>query len=389
MATRESIYFEKSTTKVTQSGISTVTGEVSDLLCEGEILGLVDNYYTFVGKLGGQGYDSATEHKFVAGDSSNGQLRSVYFNEEPILNQENLYNYQDIKIRIVKGDPTGDIDKRATSTLKPELSFTKSINERLRGPTNALYPTFIPKYYRILNKEIKNINLNIKFSSLYSIKPGEDDPLMAQVEIRVDIRPIFGLKRVDFYENVLGGADIRITEGNLTSAYMKVFPVDLSPLINKIVVDSDFLGWELRVTRRTAEPTDGKTKSETFVDSITEVYSDDLSYPNSAMVYSSFDAEFFSEIPNRYYDVRMRKIKIPEGYDPIKRKQTDDRWNGIFQEYNAWSDNPAWCFYDLINNKRFGLGKYIDANLIDKWTLFSIAQNWIHRRNREHVGDSG
>ena len=381
MPTRESIHFTTSGIVVKASGISTITGEVSDLLCEGEIEGLVDNYYTFKGTLGGQGYDSAEEHKLVTNSNGGvGFLRSVYFNEEPILNQENLYNYQNIKIRVLKGGQLGDNDPRDPLILKPELSFTRSINERLRGPTRSVGVVALsPKYYRILNKEAKKLNVNIKFASLYSVEPGKDDPLKAVVEIKVDVRPVFGgNQKVNFAENVASGS--RFTTGNLTSAYMKVFSIDLSSLMGsdpnwkKLIEDnSNFIGWELKVTRLTDEATDGKTKSETFVDSIAEVYSDNLSYPNSAIAYSSFDAEFFSEIPSRYYDVRMRKIQIPNGYNPITRRQSGN-WNGTFKENNEWSDNPAWCFYDLINNKRFGLGKYIDANLIDKWTLFSIAR---------------
>ncbi|NBW18452.1 MAG: host specificity protein J, partial [Caulobacteraceae bacterium] len=106
-------------------------------------------------------------------------------------------------------------------------------------------------------------------------------------------------------------------------------------------------------------------------DSITEVYSDRFVYPDAALVFSKFDARYFNEIPSRSYNVRLLKVKVPINYDPITKNYTGP-WNGKFKV--AWTDNPAWCFYDLITNNRYGLGKYIDSTLTDKWTLYEIAQ---------------
>jgi hypothetical protein len=89
------------------------------------------------------------------------------------------------------------------------------------------------------------------------------------------------------------------------------------------------------------------------------------------MVFSKFDARYFSDIPKRSYKVRLLKVKIPTNYDPIS-KTYSGAWNGQFKV--AWTDNPAWCFYDLLTNNRFGLGKYIDSNLTDKWSLYEIGQ---------------
>ena len=161
-------------------------------------------------------------------------------------------------------------------------------------------------------------------------------------------------------------------------------------------------------------------KNSTFIDSLTEVYGTTLLYPYSSMIYSQFDARSFSRIPSRAYDAKLIKIKVPNNYDPvlktygksdsttthrartgstiwspagIKNGETEDDsfWDGEFKNsyfsaettektniqgkyFREWTDNPAWCFYDLLTNPRYGLGEYIKENEIDKWALYEIAQ---------------
>ena len=132
---------------------------------------------------------------------------------------------------------------------------------------------------------------------------------------------------------------------------------------------------------------------KSFIDSVTEVFQTSLSYPNSAVIGSRFEAEFFSQIPNRAFDAKLLKVKIPSNYDPITRTYHGD-WDGTFSTEDEgpygksgstyvaasrdlgkyWTDNPAWIFYDLVTNKRYGLGKYIETVNIDKWSLYKIAQ---------------
>jgi hypothetical protein len=94
------------------------------------------------------------------------------------------------------------------------------------------------------------------------------------------------------------------------------------------------------------------------------------------MVRSKFTADFFSSIPARSYDVKLLKVKIPNTYDPALKTYTESAggWDGTFKTAKEWTDNPAWCFYDLITNKRYGLGNYIDETYVDKWSLYEIAK---------------
>ena len=360
----ESVFFYEGTTL--KSGIAISTGIISDLLCEGEIEGIVNYENALAGTLGSIGYDSNTQSTFSF-------LRSIYFNEEPVVDKEGRYNFQNVNIRVEKGAPNGDVNIE-TNALRPDIAFTRTINERLRGPTSATAdPKVFAKKYRITNKNISSLKVNIKLASLYSTSELNGELIPSTVMVKVLCRPIYVSTISEFI--TLGGSLQKTITGTLTSTYLRSIILDLAPTIDtlNLKTDKNFLGWEIQVYRSSVEPTTTAERNQSFVDSITEVYDSSLSYPNSAVVYSAFDAEYFSETPDRYYDVRMSKVNVPSNYDPILRKYTGS-WAGQFKAAKEWTDNPAWCFYDLLSNARYGLGKYLKSNLIDKWTLYRIAQ---------------
>ena len=135
--------------------------------------------------------------------------------------------------------------------------------------------------------------------------------------------------------------------------------------------NSNTIGWEIEVEPAYVESVDINIIAKSSIDSITEIYDDYLSLPNTAGVITTFDSRFFTSIPQRSYDARLLKVKIPSNYNPYS-KTYNGVWDGNFNL--GWTDNPAWCFYDLITNDRYGLGRYIDPNLTDKWTLYEISQ---------------
>ena len=131
--------------------------------------------------------------------------------------------------------------------------------------------------------------------------------------------------------------------------------------------------WDIRVTRISDDPATSNIQGDLYWLSYTEqVNSRFFSWPNVAGVAITFDAEDFGgAIPTRAYDVMGLIIKIPSNYDPYSRTYSGF-WDGTFKE--DWTDNPAWIFYDLLTNKRYGLGDNIDAAQIDKFALYQIAQ---------------
>ena len=135
--------------------------------------------------------------------------------------------------------------------------------------------------------------------------------------------------------------------------------------------NSNTIGWEIEVEPVYTESVDINIVAKSSIDSVTEIYDDYLSLPNTAGIITTFDSRFFTSIPQRSYDARLLKVKIPSNYDPYS-KTYNGNWDGNFNL--GWTDNPAWCFYDLVTNDRYGLGRYIDPNLTDKWTLYEISK---------------
>lgn len=121
--------------------------------------------------------------------------------------------------------------------------------------------------------------------------------------------------------------------------------------------------------------------------SVTEITPVKLSYPNSVVIGTRVNAKDYPSLPNRTYNLRLKRIPVPNSdtYDPETRRYLQN-WNGLFagqQEKNdsipedakVWTDNPAWCMYDLISNKNYGVGRFgIKKENIDKWTIYKIAK---------------
>lgn len=129
--------------------------------------------------------------------------------------------------------------------------------------------------------------------------------------------------------------------------------------------------WDIRVRRITADSTTSALQNKTFWAAYTEIVDGKFRYPNSAIVGIRIDASQFDNIPKRSYDLKMLKVKVPSNYDVATRSYAGI-WDGTFKV--SWTDNPAWCFYDLITNTRYGLGDFIPEAQVDKWTLYAIGR---------------
>jgi predicted phage tail protein len=127
----------------------------------------------------------------------------------------------------------------------------------------------------------------------------------------------------------------------------------------------------VRATRLSGDSTSAAIQNRTFFDSLTLLWDEKLRYPNTAMLGLSIDAQQFASIPRMAFLIKGIKVLIPSNYNPLTRVYTGS-WNGTFTR--AWTDNPAWIWYDMLTNTRYGLGGLLDSTLIDKYSLYSIAQ---------------
>ncbi|HBU6575765.1 TPA: host specificity protein J, partial [Citrobacter amalonaticus] len=130
--------------------------------------------------------------------------------------------------------------------------------------------------------------------------------------------------------------------------------------------------WTVRLRKITADANSAKIGDAMTLQSYTEVIDAKLRYPNTALLYIEFDSsQFNGSIPQISCEPRGRVIRVPDNYNPETRTY-GGTWTGAFKW--AWTDNPAWVFYDLVVTDRFGLGNRLTAANIDKWTLYQVAQ---------------
>jgi predicted phage tail protein len=127
----------------------------------------------------------------------------------------------------------------------------------------------------------------------------------------------------------------------------------------------------VRLTRVTPDSTSQYLNNDIIWYTLAAGQEEKYRYPGSVLVGWQFDSSQFSSMPTRSYTCKMLRVKIPSNYDPITRAYSGI-WLGDFKI--AWTDNPAWCFYDLLTNTRYGLGSRIPAEMIDKWSLYTISQ---------------
>lgn len=127
-------------------------------------------------------------------------------------------------------------------------------------------------------------------------------------------------------------------------------------------------------------------KEKLSLGAVTEITPVKLNYPNSVVIGTRVNAKDVSSIPERTYDLRLKKVAIPSNYNPETKRYTSEAWNGLFIGQTSktdkvpdglkyWTDNPAWCLYDLLSDKRYGVGKFgIKPENIDRWTLYRIGR---------------
>ncbi|MGO3570263.1 MAG: host specificity protein J [Serratia grimesii] len=153
-------------------------------------------------------------------------------------------------------------------------------------------------------------------------------------------------------------------DGKTTTKYERSHRIDLPTATT---------GWQVRVRRLTPNSTSNRIADKMVIESITELIDVKLRYPETALLFVQFDAKQFQNIPAVSCEPKMGIVRVPTTYDPITRSYTGT-WDGSFKW--AWTNNPAWVFYDLLVNDRYSIGERIKAeNLVmTKFDLYAIAQ---------------
>lgn len=203
------------------------------------------------------------------------------------------------------------------------------------------------------NTQLSAVRLRLKWPSLF--KQEDDGDLVGySVNYAIDLQTDGGT-----WQTVLNTS----VTGKTTSGYERSHRIDLPQAGST---------WTIRLRKITADANSAKIGDTMTLQSFTEVIDAKLRYPNTALLYIEFDSsQFNGSIPQISCEPRGRVIRVPDTYDPETRTYSGT-WTGAFKW--AWTDNPAWIFYDLVVTDRFGLGNRLTAANIDKWTLYQVAQ---------------
>lgn len=203
------------------------------------------------------------------------------------------------------------------------------------------------------NTQLSAVRLRLKWPSLYK-QENDGDLVGYSINYAIDLQTDGGA-----WQTVLNTS----VTGKTTSGYERSHRIDLPQAGST---------WTIRLRKLTADANSAKIGDTMTLQSFTEVIDAKLRYPNTALLYIEFDSsQFNGSIPQIACEPRGRVIRVPDTYDPETRSYSGT-WTGSFKW--AWTDNPAWIFYDLVVTDRFGLGDRLTAANIDKWTLYQVAQ---------------
>ncbi|HBS1474953.1 TPA: DUF1983 domain-containing protein [Klebsiella pneumoniae] len=203
------------------------------------------------------------------------------------------------------------------------------------------------------NTQLSAVRVRLKWPSL--MKQEDDGDVVGNtVEYAIDLQTDGGA-----WQTVLETA----VTGKATSGYERSHRIDLPQAGST---------WTLRLRKITPDANSVKVGDVMTLQSYTEVIDAKLRYPNTALLYIEFDAsQLNGSIPQISCEPRGRVIRVPDNYNPETREYTGV-WTGGFKW--AWTDNPAWIYYDIVTADRFGLGNRLSSANISKWTLYQIAQ---------------
>lgn len=265
--------------------------------------------------------------------------QSIYLNQVPIQNPDGGLNFAGVTV----DTRSGTQDQEYIPGF-PSVENEISVNVELRSDQ--------PVVRTVSGSDLSAVRIRLAVPALQKVDEENGDRNGYSISYAVDVAVDGGA-----YTTVLNDA---IT-GKTTTQYERSRRIDL-PAGSQ---------WQVRIRRLTPNQNNSLISDTVNVLSMTEIIDVKLRYPNSALCAVQVDASQFQNIPSRSYRVWGRIIRVPSNYDPIGRTYTGV-WDGTFK--SAWTNNPAWVFFDIVTNDRFGLGNRIPLDWVDKWRLYQIAQ---------------
>ncbi len=288
---------------------------VLDLIGEGEIGGLVDG------------------------------AKSIFFNNTPLQADDGTFNFKDVSFEV-----------RTGTSNQTVIPITRNV-ARTKPTGFSTVAQATPKVVQIVDDTVDAVSVQITVPALQRFTD-EGDIFGTSIELKIEIRYSGGS-----YSTVVHGNDGTIS-GRTPDTYIRDYLINLN---GAFPVD-------IRVTRITGDSGSSKLSNEFQWNNYVEIKYDQRTYPNSALVGLKVDAEQFNAIPTRKYLVKGTKVKIP--HNATVRADGSLAYSGTFNGTLGaaqYTNDPAWCLYDLLTSSRYGLGAHIEEADLDKFSFYAAS----------------
>ena len=264
-------------------------------------------------------------------------MKSVYLDKTPLANADGSFNFKNVSVYANAGTQDQDV-------LREFNSVEKEINVGTKVLKNK------PIIKTVTDVNVNRIRMTLGVERLM-VQEDNGDTNPTSVSMLVEV-----LK-----DNSVVGSRTYTFNGKYSNTYREMFDMT--------VPNAPF---SIRVSRVEPDSSTNKLQNNCFWASYTEIIDKQFAYPNTALVGIKIDSDYFGNIPTRNYEINGLIIKVPSNYNPETHTYTSDFWDGSFKL--AWTNNPAWVFYDLVTNTRYGMGKRLQDFNIDKWQLYAIGR---------------
>ncbi|MFX3669809.1 host specificity protein J [Xanthomonas prunicola] len=266
-------------------------------------------------------------------------LQSVYLDGTPLQSADGSFNFQNVRVQMRSGTQ----DQESIAGF-PDVENEIAIGVELTSDT--------PVVRTVSGAELSSVRIRVATPTLQKTDTTNADITGYRITYAVDIATDGGA-----YSTVLTDT----ISGKTTSLYERSRTLDLPPGSQ----------WQIRIRRLTPNANSGTVGDVMYAQAITEIIDAKLRYPNTALLAIELDASQFQAIPTVASDINGRIIQVPSNYNPDTRSYSGI-WDGSFK--SALSDNPAWVFFDIVTQDRFGMGNTIPMAWVDRWRLYQIAQ---------------
>jgi predicted phage tail protein len=380
--------------------------EFLDVLCEGPIEGFVNKYGGVIS--GGDIREGIFLNDVQVKSTESGQYNYILNEKEDSADgapafkdgqaqdktiiADKVYSVKDYDTLLYGGGPydaNGSPGSHYGSISIAKTNGAKVISHFVSNRSVGKVTFSFKAELAISNDDGSTSENNVRFALLVSRRDGEYNILDSSSGCSIEYQDKSGLTTVGNDYN----AYMKL-KGIATGTYQFDLHIKYSPEINSSEISGGVTFKLIKLSREYDQSVKGgsvggiaKTRRLQLAH-VAETIDEKLLYPSTAMVRLLIDGKNFPSAPDRNYHLKLKKVLIPENYNPVSRKY-DGPWNGLFkgqtdaaQSINEisdankyWTDNPAWVFFDLLHNTRYGIGKYgLEESSIDKWQLYKVAK---------------